>query len=159
MSGSITFSTIPLSTLLVPMVAAEVDASGANTSGQIYRGLNIATMASTGTALPGVPVLVSGTSDSGVLFGIGSMAYMMVADYRNQDPFGELWVLPIAQPGTGSAPTATMTITGPATASGNLFVYIGGQLVTCPLRPVMRPLPLPLTSWPHAAYPSSRPCQ
>jgi len=133
MSGSITFSTIPLSTLLVPMVAAEVDASGANTSGQIYRGLNIATMASTGTALPGVPVLVSGTSDSGVLFGIGSMAYMMVADYRNQDPFGELWVLPIAQPGTGSAPTATMTITGPATASGNLFVYIGGQLVTCPV--------------------------
>jgi len=132
-SGSITFSNIPVTTLLVPMVAAEVDASGANTTGQIYRTLIVATKFTSGTAVAGTAILVSGKADAGVFFGFGSMAYMMVADYRNQDPFGELWVLPIAMPTSGSAPTATMTVTGPATASGNLYVYIAGQLVTCPV--------------------------
>jgi phage tail sheath gpL-like len=127
-SGSITFTNIPVTSLLVPMVAAEVDASGANTSGQIYRGLIIAMMSSAGNATPGAPVLVSGTSDAGPLFGIGSMAYQMVSDYRNQDGFGELWVLPIAQP-TGSAGTGSIAFSGTATASGTLSLYIAGQRV------------------------------
>lgn len=127
--ATITFSTIPIQSLLVPTVAAEIDPSGANTTGQVYRTLLIGTMLATGTATPNVPVLTSGGSDAQTMFGIGSMAAMMVADYRQQDPFGELWVLPIAIPTAGSATTATMTLTGPATGSGNLYFYLGGQLI------------------------------
>lgn len=127
--ATITFSTIPIQSLLVPTVTAELDPSGANNAGQVYRSLIIGTMLASGTATANVPVLTSGASDAETKFGIGSMAAMMVADYRNQDPFGELWVLPIALPSTGSATTATMTLTGPATSSGNLYFYLGGQLI------------------------------
>jgi phage tail sheath gpL-like len=133
MSGSTTpqinFATIPVSSLLVPGVYAEITPPG--TSGTTTeRALLIGTMATSGTATPNVPVLLSGASNANALFGIGSVLAQMTADYRNNDSFGELWALPIAIPTTGTAPTATLTLTGPATQAGNLYLSIGGQLVT-----------------------------
>jgi phage tail sheath gpL-like len=53
----------------------------------------------------------------------------MTSDYRNNDSFGEVWALPQTIPTTGTAPTATITFSGPAAAAGNAYIYIGGQLV------------------------------
>jgi phage tail sheath gpL-like len=97
-------------------------------SQQNQRALIIAPMLSTGTATPDVPQISAGPSDAQAKYGAASIAAQMVQDYFNQDSFGELWVLPIAEP-SGSASTGSIAFTGPATAAGTLSLYIAGQLV------------------------------
>jgi phage tail sheath gpL-like len=96
---------------------------------QNQRALIIAPMLSGGTATAGVPTISAGYSDAQGKYGAASIAAQMVADYLLQDSFGELWVLPIAQP-TGSAGTGTLALAGTATASGTLSLYIAGKLVS-----------------------------
>jgi phage tail sheath gpL-like len=102
------------------------------TGQQQQRALIIACMAASATALPNIPVISAGVADAQAKYGAASVAAQMVADYQNQDSFGELWVLPITLP-TGSAATGSIAFTGPATANGNLYLYIAGQLVTVPI--------------------------
>ena len=94
---------------------------------QQQRALIVAPML-TGSATPNIPQISAGLADAQAKYGAASIAAQMVADYLAQDSFGELWVLPIAQP-TGSAATGSLTVTGTATAAGNLAVYIAGQFV------------------------------
>jgi phage tail sheath gpL-like len=96
---------------------------------QNQRALIIAPMLSTGTATANVPQISAGYADAQAKYGAASVAAQMVQDYQNQDSFGELWVLPIAQP-TGSAGTGSIAISGTASASGTLSLYIAGQLVS-----------------------------
>jgi phage tail sheath gpL-like len=94
---------------------------------QQQRALIIACMIA-GTGVVNIPQISGGVSDAQAKYGINSVAAQMVADFYAQDPDGELWVLPIANP-TGAAGTGTITFTGPATASGNLYPYFAGQRV------------------------------
>lgn len=129
---TVPFKQIP-STLRVPLFYAEVDPSRANTSGFPQRALIIGQITAPGAAAPNVPIVSQGVADAKTQGGPGSMLALMTAAYRANDPFGEVWYLPVADAGGATAATGTIVIAGPATAAGSLAVYIAGQLVTVPV--------------------------
>jgi phage tail sheath gpL-like len=125
---SIPFSNIP-SNLRLPLFYAEVNNSKANTGQVTSRALIIGQMLSTGAAVANTPIISAGPLDAITQGGAGSMLADMVAAYRAADPFGELWLLPVADNGAGSVATGTLTVTAVPTANGTLNLYIGGVLV------------------------------
>jgi phage tail sheath gpL-like len=133
MSGTINFKYFPATTWRVPGFYAEFDASQANTALPVQRALLIGQILSAGTATPNQPVLAYSQSQVATLCGINSMLSLMYQTYRGQDAFGEVWILPLADNGSGVAATATLVVTGPATAAGTLSLYIAGILVAVPV--------------------------
>jgi phage tail sheath gpL-like len=136
MSGSITIPNYPDSNR-VPGVWAVVDASKANTGLPNQRALLVGQMLSGvggGTANPGFPVISAGLGDAQTSFGAGSMLSVMVERYRAMDPTGELWCLPLADAGSATAASATITFTGgPATGPGTIYLYVNGNRVAVPV--------------------------
>lgn len=126
---SVSFNYIPQN-VRVPLFYAEVDNSQAGYFTQQNRTLLIGQQLSTGTGAANVPALISRTDQAKELYGVGSMLAKMHEIYRLNDPFGEVWCLPLADP-TGTQSTGTITITGPATGPGTIALYIGGTKVTC----------------------------
>ena len=126
MSGTVQFNVYPSSNR-VPGVYFEVDASQANTGQIIQRTLIIGQKLSSGTATTAVPLLATGIGDANTSYGVGSMLSNMLAQYRLNDPFGEVWMLPLADESGSAAATFTVTITGPATAAGTLNLYVAGN--------------------------------
>lgn len=122
---AVQFKQIPAN-IRVPLFYAEVDPSRAN-SGQInQRALLIGQMTSGGTATAGQPVISQGAIADQAAFGANSMLAQMIATYRKNDNFGELWCLPLADDGSGVAAAGDITFTGPSTAAGTLSLYIAG---------------------------------
>lgn len=128
---TIPFTKIP-SNLRVPLFYAEVDASKANTSPQPQRALLMGQMFG-GTATPNVPILIQSATDAKASAGVGSMLAAMAAAYIQNDPTGELWMLPLADAGGAVAATGSIAFTGPATANGTLALYLGGTLLSIPI--------------------------
>lgn len=127
MAGAISFNNIPAN-VRVPLFYAEVDNSQAGYFSQPVRALIIGQKLTAGTAAANVPVLVGKADEARALFGIGSMLARMHEVYRLNDPFGEVWCLPVADP-AGAAATGSIAFTGPATKAGTLSIYIGAQKV------------------------------
>lgn len=125
---AISFNNIP-SNIRVPLFYAEVDNSRAGYFQQQNRTLIVGQKLSGGSATANVPVFCSSQDQARDLGGVGSMLERMVGAYRANDPFGELWVLPLADNGAGVAATGTVALTGPATAAGTINLYIAGQRV------------------------------
>ncbi len=125
---AISFNSIP-SNVRVPLFYAEVDNSMANSGSTTLRRLIVAQV-NDGQTPPelGQLTLVSSQSLANAIGGQGSMLAAMYAAHRLSDPFGEVWCLPLAK-GVGAAAVGTVTITGPATASGLLSLYVGGTRV------------------------------
>lgn len=124
---SISFNHIP-SGIRVPLFYAEVDNSAAYTPSDNYQALIVAQMTD-GTAEAGKPVSVATESMAKKLFGRGSQAARMVAAYRNIDSFGQLVVIPLADASNAVKAEGTVTISGQATESGTLNLYVGGTRV------------------------------
>lgn len=131
MSGSISLPYYSLSNRTFG-VFADIDGSKANTSLFQQRSIVIGQMLPPGPAMAGVPVLITSLVQAAGLFGLASMLYAMVKQAKGQDPFGELWALPLADP-AGTAASGTTTLAGTATASGTLALYYGGWLVPVPV--------------------------
>ncbi len=129
---AVTFNYLPTN-VRVPLFYAEFDNSQAGYFSQNKRALLIGQKVAAGTAAVNTAVLVSTTDQAKALFGVGSMLARMHALHRAQDPFGEVWCLPVADAGGGVAATGTITPTGPATAAGTISLYIAGQLVSVPV--------------------------
>jgi phage tail sheath gpL-like len=125
---TISFQNIPQN-LRLPLFYAEVNNSQANTGQITSRALIIGQMLSTATAPANVPQISGGVVDAQTQYGANSMLAAQVAAYRKADPFGELWVLPLADNGAGTVATGTLTITAASTANGTFNLYIGGTLV------------------------------
>lgn len=125
---TVPFKNIP-SNLRLPLFYAEVDNSQANTGQLTSRAVIIAQITSAGAAVQNVPIISQGVNDAITQGGAGSMLALMVAAYRKADSFGELWLLPLADNGSGTAATGTIAFTSAATANGTLNLYIGGVLV------------------------------
>lgn len=122
------FSTIPQD-LRVPLFYAEMDPSAANTAAATLRRLIVGQVNDDATAPEiGKLCLVSSEAQAKAIAGNGSMLAAMYAAHRKNDPTGEVWCLPLKLTG-GAKAAGTVTITGAATESGELFLYVAGVLV------------------------------
>jgi phage tail sheath gpL-like len=123
--SAIAFSLIQDSTR-VPLFYVEADNSQANFFQINQRTLVIGQMLAAGSATAGVPILTQSAGGNTELFGAGSMLADMLATYRRNDSFGEVWALPLEDDAAGVAASSTVTFTGPATAAGTIALYIAG---------------------------------
>lgn len=99
----------------------------------LQRVLIVAQKLATGTAVANEVVQVFDAETAAVLFGRGSQAHRMVKAAIKANPYLRLFVMPIADSGTGVAATATVTITGPATAAGYVSVNVAGLELVVPV--------------------------
>ena len=98
----IPFRQIPTN-LREPLFYAEVDASRANSASETLRVLLIGQKLAAGVAVANVPVISQGVADARLQAGSGSMLALMTAAYRANDPFGEVWYLPLSDDGAAVA--------------------------------------------------------
>ena len=75
------------------------------------------------------PYLVTSKGQAAALFGRGSPAHLMCVAFFAVNPTGELWVAAQTDADGATAATQTIVITGPATAAGTLYLYVGAKLV------------------------------
>src|SRR4051812_30478249 len=99
---AVAFQNIP-SNLRVPLFYAEVNAGQSPFQGP-SRTLLIGQKTTAGTAPANVPLILSG--DPTLLTGAGSMLTEMAIWARQNNPFGEIWMLPLADP-AGTTQTHT----------------------------------------------------
>lgn len=125
MSGSILFNTIPVNNLRVPGTNIEIDPQG-GTGQQLFSVLIIGQITGSGLATPNVPLQCAGVGDPNIQCGVGSMLAMMVNRYIQQDTFGPVWYLPLADDSGASFATLTWTYTGTATAAGTHSLMVAG---------------------------------
>jgi phage tail sheath gpL-like len=130
----IPFHQIPAN-IRVPLFYAEVDNSQANTAQTTQRALILAQITADGTAPPNVPAISQGTDDAINAGGVGSMLALMLAAYRANDGFGEVWYLPLLDDPGATAATGTLAITAPPTAAGTLYLYVAGVRIAQPVQP------------------------
>lgn len=127
----VAFQSIP-SNLRVPLFYAEVNAGQSPYQGP-SRTLLIGQKSAGGSATVNVPVRLDG--DPQALAGAGSMLSEMAVWARQNHPFGEIWLLPLADP-AGNAQTHTITISGGiAGNSGTLVTYVGGERIEIGVAP------------------------
>lgn len=125
---AVSFSQIATTGNYVPLLAIEMDPSQAGTGSQVLTGLITGYM-NTGSAAPGVRVVVGRPAQAVALFGAGSMLERMCARWFAINQNTPLTVLPIAQPTAGVAATGTFTISSAPTQAGTLTLYIAGYPV------------------------------
>ncbi|KAA8387041.1 phage tail protein [Acetobacter tropicalis] len=113
----------------VPGFYFALDGSKANTATTTRRVLLIGQQLGSSTTTTGVATLSGGQSDAIAKYGAGSQLARMVTAYRQIDTSGEVWCLPLADPADGKAAAGTITLSGAATTSGTLPLYVEDQLV------------------------------
>lgn len=122
---SVQFNQIPAN-LRVPLFYAEINAGQSPYQGP-SRLLLIGQRLADGSAAANLPVRLDG--DAQALAGAGSMLAEMAVWARQNHPFGEIWLLPIADP-AGQKGTVTITVSsGIEGKSGTLSVYVAGERV------------------------------
>lgn len=82
-----------------------------------------------GTIAQKIAANVFSDKEAETYFGAGSMAHLMVRAAIKANPYLDLTVIALDDAGAGIAATGTVTITGPATSSGALSLFIGNQKV------------------------------
>lgn len=134
LNGSVpmtSFNTIPSNTL-VPIFYAEMDNSAANTAQDSGASLLIGHANNGAEIVANSLVLMPSADYARQICGAGSQLARMVEAYRQTDPFGELYVIAVPE-STGAAATVTLTVTGAATETGTVNVYVGRTRVQAPV--------------------------
>ena len=126
---TISFNTIPSNTL-VPLFYAEMDNQAANTAQDSGASLLIGHANNGAEIVANSLVLMPSADYARQICGAGSQLARMVEAYRQTDPFGELYVIAVPE-ATGAAATVTLTVTGAATESGTVNVYVGRTRDDC----------------------------
>lgn len=126
----ISFNAIPAD-LRVPGVYAEIDASRAVSGlpAAVNKRLLIGQRLATGLRAALIPARIVSAAQGASLFGRGSMLDRMIRAALAADPLTELWAIAVDDLVAGTAATATITPTGPATAAGTIALMIAGQRV------------------------------
>lgn len=130
----ISFNTIPIS-IRRPGQWIEFDSSRA-VSGlpQIRnRVLLIGQRLASGSAAAATVQPVFSASQAAGLFGRGSMLARMVAAYKKADRYSEVHAIALDDIGGGTAASGTITVTGPATASGVIALMVAGVRIEVPV--------------------------
>lgn len=124
------FNQIPTN-LRVPFVTAEFDSSKAQQgAAQLpYRCLLIGQKIGTGSAPVNTLVRVT-TADAAIPFvGRGSMLHRMAIAFFAGNQSTECWMLVLGDSSAAAQAAGSLAVTGPATASGTVAIYVGGQRV------------------------------
>lgn len=124
---AISFNTIP-EAVRIPLAFVEFDNSQAvkGTPGIQYKVLLLGQMLAAGTAEALVPVRITSAAEAEALFGQGSMLAAMFRAAKKADRWLETWAIPLEDDAAGVAAAGSILLTGPATASGVLSLYIAG---------------------------------
>jgi phage tail sheath gpL-like len=113
---------------LVPGFYAAFDPSKANTGQVNQQTLIIGQVTAASVYTPNVPVIMSSVSAVQSASGdAGSMLALMARRYRMSDPYGTVYLLPIADAAGATATTIVVTITVTTAIAGTISAYIGGQ--------------------------------
>lgn len=129
---AISFNNIP-NTIRVPLVYIEFDNSGAltGTAAVPYKLLVLGQQNADATAPTLTPVRITSADQAGEFFGRGSMLHNMFRLIKGANTYLETWALPAKDNPAGQKASAAVTLSGKATASGTLYLYIDGQAVSC----------------------------
>lgn len=120
--------TIPTN-LRVPFVSVEFDSSRAFQGASVlnYKALLIGQRLSTGTKSAGTIERVTSADKARQYFGAGSLLALMFEAWFNNNKFTEVYGYAFDDAGGSTAATGQLVVSGPATASGTLYLYIGGK--------------------------------
>lgn len=99
----------------------------------LQRVLIVAQMTTTTVGLAQSIIQVFDADTAAGLFGRGSQAHRMVKGAIIANPYLQLYVLPVADNAAGIAAAATITYTGPAAASGSVYVNIAATELVIPV--------------------------
>lgn len=133
-SPNVSFNSIP-SSIRKPGKYFEYNASLAVRSlpTNLQRVLIVAQMLVAGTAVVNTVVQVFDSESAAGLFGRGSQAHRMVKAALTANRYAQLFVLPVADSGTGVAAAGTVTFTGNATAAGSVALNVAGLDLVVPV--------------------------
>lgn len=92
------------------------------------RTLIVGSETGTYTSALGIVSISGSASEVDALFGAGSDLAQACYAYRAVDKLSDLYALPVAAGGTAASGTITIS-SGPATADGTLYLYIGGRSI------------------------------
>lgn len=120
-----------ISDVRVPFIAVEFDNTKAQQGPAIqpFQTLILGQKLSGGSQAELTPITVSSEAQARTLFGAGSMLQWMVKKYLENDLVTEIVAIAVDDLLAGVKATATLTVTGPATADGTIALYIGGKVV------------------------------
>ncbi len=82
-----------------------------------------------GTIAQKTPTQVFSDKDAETYFGPGSLCHLMARAAIKANPYLDLTVVALDDAGAGVVATGTVTITGPATSSGAVTLFVGSQKV------------------------------
>lgn len=126
MSGSIQFANLPADTFRPHGTFVEIRPNAANSAQIPQRGLILAQMLAAGTGTADTPFLAFSEDQVVALTGASSMAHLMYLAWRRQDPYGELWIVPVADAGAGVAATGKLEWSASSAQAGTIPLSIGG---------------------------------
>jgi phage tail sheath gpL-like len=126
----ISFNSIPIN-LRAPGAYIEIDNTRAvqGLPGMPSRILVLGQMLPAGTATPLEPIDILTDDQAAGLFGRGSMLHRMCGTLRANNTITRTTVIPMEDDPAAQAATGALAISGPATASGTLVIWIAGQRV------------------------------
>lgn len=113
----------------LPLYYVEVDPSMAGLPTLRQAALLVGIKTAAGSAPANIAIPVGTLAAAKAAVGEGSMLERMTAAFLANNTAQELWLMPLAEPGGGTAATGTITVTGPAAAAGTIALYIAGQVV------------------------------
>jgi len=126
---AISFDAIPADTL-IPLFYAEFTGVAPVTPGALIKpSVLLGQKLAAGTATAATRVRVSSASEAATLFGRGSVLHRACKRFFANYPAGDLYAIPLADDAGGTAASATITVTGPSTAAGTIYLRIGDDLV------------------------------
>ncbi len=126
---AISFASIP-SDIVVPLFYAEFSGTAPVSPGALVKPtVLLGQKLSTGSATAGTRVRVTSVSNAVALFGRGSSLHRAAKKFFAQHPTGELYAIPLADDGGGTAASATITVTVTTAEAGTIYLRIGDHLV------------------------------
>lgn len=131
MPDNIAFNTIPID-VRTPGQYLEVDNSKAvkGLPSMNRRMLFIGNKLAAGTAVAATLQRINSPAEAALLFGRGSVLYEMLVAARAANLESDMWAMALDDLGGGTAHTKTVTVTGPATGSGSVALYMNGYKFT-----------------------------
>jgi phage tail sheath gpL-like len=129
MATAISFSQIPAN-IRNPLYYAEVSNVAA---GYFVENNRVLIIGQSTNDITETPELVPSVDYVKQKFGPGSQLAIMCQSFRNNNSFSELWVLPLNDAAGATKATWSVSVSGPATKSGTINLYIGDTVVYCPV--------------------------